>query len=87
MACKEFFFRGYYPIQLSALMVQCLRDHASEPNEFEPHSCHLVQAYGRQYVQVRPVRPKISHFKNNKKIYVKEKIDKGILSNIELSGI
>ncbi len=51
----------------SAPMVQWLRGHTSEPkvHEFEPHRCHLVRAYGRRYVQVRPVRPKISHFNNN----------------------
>ncbi len=49
-------------------MAQWLRGHVSEPkgHEFEPHRCHLVRAYGRLYVQVRPVRPKISHFKNKK---------------------
>ncbi len=50
-------------------MVQWLRGHASEPkdHEFESHRCHLMQAYGRRYVQVRPVRPQISHFKNKNK--------------------
>ncbi len=33
----------------------------SKSHEFEYHGCHLVRAYGRQYVQVRPVRPKLSH--------------------------
>ncbi len=28
---------------------------------FESHSCHLVRAYGHQYVQVRSVRSKIRH--------------------------
>ncbi len=48
-------------------MVQCIRGHASEPkgHEFESNSCHLVWEYGRRhgrrYIQVRPVRPKISH--------------------------
>ncbi len=43
------------------------RGHASEPKgrEFESHSCHLVRTYGRRFVQVRPVRPKIHHFKKN----------------------
>ncbi len=51
-------------------MAQWLRGHASEPkgHEFEPHKSHLVQAYGRRYVQVRPVRPKISHLKKILKI-------------------
>ncbi len=52
-------------VNKSALMAQWLRDHATEPkgHEFEPHECHLVRAYGHRYVQVRPVRPKISHSK------------------------
>ncbi len=41
------------------------RGHASESKShgFESHSCHLMWAYGRRYVQVRPVRPKINHLK------------------------
>ncbi len=44
----------------------------SKSHGFKSHSCHLVQAYGHRYVQVRPVRFKINHFKKrycNKKVY------------------
>ncbi len=46
-------------------MAQWLSGHTSEPksHEFEPHRSHQVRAYGRRYVQVRPVQPQISHFK------------------------
>ncbi len=40
----------------------------SKSHGFESHRCHLVQAYGRRYVQVRPVRPKINHFQKQNKI-------------------
>ncbi len=52
------------PRWMTAPMAQWLRGYASElkSHEFEPHRCHLVRAYGRRYVQVRPVRPNISHF-------------------------
>ncbi len=34
----------------------------SKSHGLESHRCHRVRAYGRRYVQVRPVRPKINHF-------------------------
>ncbi len=42
-----------------------VRGHASKSkgHGFESHSYHLVRAYGRRYIQVIPVRPKINHLK------------------------
>ncbi len=61
--------QGIIPTLLTEIHVRtdgaASKGHASEikGREFESHSCHLVRTYGRLCVQVRPVRPKIRHFK------------------------